>query len=337
MWQKYIHSGPAGSLPYFVYTPAHYAAGKPVPLVVMLHGCDQTAEEFAAITRMNELAEQHQFIVAYPQQTSGNNRSRCWNWFTSLNQMREHGEPAMIAGIVREIVLGKNGWSIDPRRIYVGGLSAGGAMAVILGATYHELFAAIGVHSGLEYRAATSMMEGLRVMRGGSPDPLKRGEAAYAAMGPLARVIPLIVFHGTHDRVVNVANGEALVQQWMHTNRLASQGTYVAQIDAPTHVETGRVPGGRAYRVYTWADTKGREVQKYWRIDGLRHGWSGGSPGSRYADPQGPDASLALYQFFMRHQLSIQGEDQHELRLRAYSMRERFLRLFQRPSPEPPS
>jgi poly(hydroxyalkanoate) depolymerase family esterase len=337
MWQKYIYSGPAGSLPYFVYTPEHYQAGKLVPLIVMLHGCVQTAEEFAASTRMNELAEQHHFIVAYPQQTGSNNRSRCWNWFKPSHQARDHGEPAMIAGIVREIAQGKTGWTIDPMRIYAAGLSAGGAMAVILGATYPDLFAAIGVHSGLEYQAATSMMDGLRAMRRGSPDPLKQGEAAYAAMGPLARVMPVIAWHGTHDRVVNLVNGDALVQQWMQTNRLASQGTYAATIDEPSQLVTGRIPGGRAYAVYTWADTYGREIQQYWRIDSPRHGWSGGKAGSRFADPQGPDASLALYQFFMRHPLSIHGENRHALLSYMRSMRERFLKRSHRLSPETPS
>jgi poly(hydroxyalkanoate) depolymerase family esterase len=328
MWQKYIHSDPAGSLPYFVYTPLNYRAGKPVPLIVMLHGCTQTAEEFATSTRMNELAEQHHFIVVYPQQTSKNNRSHCWNWFKSSNQVRDHEEPAIIAGIVREIKQRKTGWTIDPRRIYAAGLSAGGAMTAILGTTYPELFAAIGVHSGLEYRAATNMMEGLKAMRGGGPDPLKQGEVAYAAMGSVARVVPVIAFHGTHDRVVNPVNGDELVQQWMHTNRLASQGRYTAKIDEPSHIETGRAHGGHTYVVHKWADTRGREVQEYWRIDGMGHGWSGGSPGRRYTEPQGPDASLAMYQFFMRHRLTVEVEDKHLLWLDMRAMRERFLKRF---------
>lgn len=340
MWQKYLHSGPAGSLPYFVYTPVNYRARKPVPLVVMLHGCTQTAEEFATSTRMNELAEQYHFIVAYPQQTSNHNRSRCWNWFQHSNQARDHGEPAMIAGIVREIEQSKSSWTIDPRRMYVAGLSAGGAMASILGATYPELFAAIGVHSGLEYRAASNMLDGLRVMRRGGPDPLKQGQAAYAAMGHAARIVPVIAFHGTNDRVVNVVNGDKMVEQWMQTNSLASRGAYAATFHEPSSVESGRVKGGRAYTVYRWADSNGQRVQEYWRVDGMGHAWSGGSRGSRgssYADAQGPDASLAMYQFFMRHSLSLQAEDEHVLWWHVRSVGKRLLKRFRSPSPEAPS
>ncbi|HET9921368.1 MAG TPA: PHB depolymerase family esterase [Ktedonobacteraceae bacterium] len=337
MWQKYMHSGSSGSLPYFVYTPVSYQVGMSVPLIVMLHGCTQTADAFATSTRMNELAGQQQFIVAYPQQTSSNNRSQCWNWFKPSNQARLYGEPALIAGIVREIEQSETRWTIDARRIYVAGLSAGAAMATILGATYPDLFAAIGIHSGLEYRAATNMIDGLGAMRKGGPDPLVQGQAAFAAMGLAARVVPVIAFHGTSDHLVNPVNGDKAVQQWLYTNRLASQGTYVAAFNEPAHVETGRVEHGRAYKVYRWADTSGREVQEYWKVDGMGHGWSGGRSGSNYVDPQGPDASLAMYQFFMRHPLSAQAEEGHALRERMRSIRERFLKRFQSPSPEPPS
>ncbi len=326
MWQKYIHSDPAGTLPYFVYTPVNYRVRKPVPLIVMLHGCTQTAASFAASTCMNELAEQHHFIVVYPQQTNNNNRSLCWNWFKPSNQVRDHGKPAVIAGIVQDIQQNKTRWTIDPRRIYVAGLSAGGAMATILGITYPELFAAIGVHSGLEYRAATNMIDGLRAMRRGGPDPVIQGHAAYAAMGPAARVVPLIVFHGTRDRLVHPMNGDMVVQQWMYTNHLASQGTYAATFNKPSHIEAREVQGGRAYTMYQWADINGREVQEYWKVDGMGHGWSGGSPGNGYVDPSGPDASFAMYQFFIRHPMSVQGDDKRMLWGHLRSMGERFLK-----------
>jgi len=305
MLQQHIHSESTGSLPYFVHVPANYQVGKPVPLIVMLHGCTQTAAEFAASTRMNELAEQYHFIVAYPQQAAANNRSLCWNWFKAANQKRGHGEAAMIAGIVHDIKLNEARWTIDPRRIYVAGLSAGGAMASILGATYPELFAAVGVHSGLGYQAATNIIDGLRAMRRGGPDPLKQGQAAYAAMGSVARVVPVIVFHGTSDHQVHIVNGDKTVQQWLYTNHLVSQGTYVASFDEPSHTEKRKIPGKRTHTEYTWADNKGRVVQAYWKVDGMGHGWSGGSPGSRYVDHSGPDASLAMYQFFMQHQINV--------------------------------
>src|SRR5579859_4074253 len=214
MWQNYTHVGLGRSLSYFVYTPTTYRIGTPVPLIMMLHGCNQRAEDFAAGTCMNLLAEQHHCVVAYPQQARNYNRMLCWNWFQSSNQMRNHGEPALIAGIVEDIVQHSTQWTIDPNRIYVAGLSAGATMATILGATYPDLFAAIGVHSGLAYQAATNMIDGLRAMRGNGPDPAMQGQAAHVAMGSAARVVPVIVFHGTRDSVVNPANGEKVVQQW---------------------------------------------------------------------------------------------------------------------------
>src|SRR5205823_5386743 len=155
-WQEYTYNGPAGSRPYFVYTPSTYQPGTPTPLIVMLHGCTQTPADFAAGTQMNQLADQKQFIVVYPQQTSTYNQEECWNWFDTAHQGRGSGEPAIIAGIVQTVVQNTSQWTIDTQRVYVAGLSAGAAMAVILGASYPDIFAAIAVHSGLEYKAATT-------------------------------------------------------------------------------------------------------------------------------------------------------------------------------------
>jgi poly(3-hydroxybutyrate) depolymerase len=236
----------------------------------------------------------------------------------------------MIAGIVHDIKLSEARWTIDPSCIYIAGLSAGGAMASILGATYPELFAAVGVHSGLGYQAATNVIDGLRAMRRGGPDPMKQGQAAYSAMGSVARVVPVIVFHGTSDHQVHAVNGDKVVQQWLYTNHLASQGTYVASFNAPSHTEKRRVDGKRTHTVYTWADNDGREVQEYWKVDGLGHGWSGGSPGSRYVDQTGPDASLAMYQFFMKHQINVsvtaQEDGKYTFWKRLLSLPERLLK-----------
>jgi len=169
---------------------------------------------------------------------------------SASNQSRDHGEPAIIAGIVQDIEQSKDRWTIDPRRIYVAGLSAGAAMATILGATYPDLFAAIGTHSGLEYQAATNMIDGLRAMRRGGPEPVMQGQAAYTAMGPAARVVPTIAFQGTGDSLVNPANGDTMVQQWRRTNHLSSQCTAAASFDKPSHIETGGVPGGRSSTVH---------------------------------------------------------------------------------------
>ncbi len=326
MWQEFSYKGPAGSCPYFVYTPQNYQVGIAAPLVVMLHGCTQTALDFATGTQMNVLADQYQFIVAYPQQISSSNRNLCWNWFRSSNQFRGQGEPAILAGIVWAIKQQSAQWTIDASRIYVAGISAGGAMTVILGATYPDLFAAIGVHSGIEYGAATNTVNGLKAMRQGGPDPLKQGQAAYDAMAPIVRAIPTIVFQGTNDAIVNPLNGDQVVQQWMQTDRLASNGTYDADFNSPTGTRVGQVPAGRSYTVSQWNDDNGSELQEYWRVDGMGHAWSGGNPASSYTDPLGPSASLAIYQFFMNYPMGVYKTSRVLSRQNWQTMHERLLK-----------
>jgi poly(hydroxyalkanoate) depolymerase family esterase len=311
MWQQYLYEDPDGSLPYFVYTPENYQIGTAVPLIVLLHGCTQTAVDLAASTQMNSLADQHQFIVVYPQQLKANNRYICWNWYEPANQSRGSGEPAMIAGIVQTMKQNSTRWTIDEHRVYVAGISAGGAISVILGATYPDIFAAIGVHSGLEYRAAITLKSVLRVSQRGGPDPVQQGLLAYNAMGDFARVVPTIVFQGVNDYIVNSVNGDQVIQQWMRTDALASDGTYDATFSSPSTVTNGKVPGGRVYTVYTWNDNNGNELQEYWKVNGLGHAWSGGSRGIAYSDHQGPDASLAMYTFFMNHPMQVEAVGGH--------------------------
>jgi len=304
MWQQFKYRNTGGDRPYFVYTPVNYQVGTAVPLLVMLHGCTQTALDFATGTSMNLLAEQYGFVVVYPQQTSTYNQSLCWNWFTTANQYRGSGEPASIVGMIQAIQQDTTRWTIDPSRIYVAGLSAGGAMAVILGVTYPDLFAAIGVHSGLEYQAATNVGGGLKAMRSGGPDPLRQGLVAYTAMNSFSRIVPTIVFHGTNDGVVAPVNGDQVIQQWMQTDHLASDDNYTADFTRPTSITPGQVPNGRSYITTTWNAANGDAVQSYWKIRRMGHAWSGGNPAGTYTDPQGPDASLAMYNFFMAHPLS---------------------------------
>jgi poly(hydroxyalkanoate) depolymerase family esterase len=289
------------SHPYFVYTPSNYSVGTAVPLFVMLHGCMQTAEDLATGTCMNQLAEQYGFIVVYPQQTRKANQTLCWNWFRFAHQFRNRGEPAMIAHIVQAIRQDTSRWTIDSNQIYVVGISAGASMAVILGATYPDIFAAVGVHSGTEYQAAMNSISALKVMRHGGPDPVQQGQRAFEAMGNYKRVVPIIVFQGTRDTVVSPISGYQVVQQWIETNQLGSHGLYLADFQNPTTTTSGEVPEGYAYSVYSWKDSRGKDIQAYWKIDGLGHAWSGGSFTGSFADPQGPNASEAIFKFFMNH------------------------------------
>ncbi len=301
MWQQYSYVDENGSHPYFVYTPESYQVGQPVPLIVMLHGCTQTATDFANGTEMNLLAEQHGFILLYPQQRSSSNHRRCWNWFLPANQQRGCGEPARIVGMIKNLQRNTACWRIDPTRIYVAGLSAGACMANILSTTYSDLFAAIGIHSGLEYQAATNVEHALQAMRHGGPDPQQQGRTAYTAMSDFSRIVPTIVFHGTNDMTVAPTNGDQVVQQWIQTNHLASQGTYMANFHHPTRATPGKIENGYSYVVATWNANNGNEVQSYWKIGGMGHAWSGGNTTGSYTDPRGPSASVAMYNFFMAH------------------------------------
>jgi poly(hydroxyalkanoate) depolymerase family esterase len=300
IWQEFVYTGPAGSRPYFVYTPANYQPGMPVPLIFMLHGCTQNAVNFAAGTRMDELADAHQFIVVYPQQTTLNNPTTCWNWFASTNQVRGSGEPAILAGIVETVEHDSSRWTIDRSRVFVAGASAGAVMSIILGATYPDLFAAIGVVAGVEYPAGATSTDGL--------DPLQAGEKAYQAMGPYARVVPTINFQGTADPFVAPINGDLVVQQWMETNRLASQGRYDPHFANPTRVITGDPPLSHPYIKRSWNDSFGQEVQEYWVAVGASHAWTGGSLKGTFTDPLGPSISQILYGFFLNHPISMNPE-----------------------------
>ncbi len=327
MWQQYLYSDANGSYPYFVYTPETDRAACPVPLVVMLHGCAQTAEDFATGTAMNLLAEQYSFVMLYPQQMSISNHDLCWNWFLPAHQRRGYGEPAIIVGMIKSLRQNMVRWTIDPTRIYVAGLSAGASMASILGATYPDLFAAIGIHSGLEYQAATNVKSAFEAMRCGGPDPQQQGRAAYIAMGDFSRVVPTAVFHGTSDMTVASVNGDQVTQQWMQTYHFASRNAYTANFKHPTHATPGQVPNGYSYVVATWEASTEDEVLAYWKIGGMGHAWSGGNPAGSYTDPRGPSASEAMYHFFMAHPLKR--EDRQSIlsqRIRQQHARANFFR-----------
>lgn len=283
-----------------VHVPAGAEPETAVPLVCLLHGCTQDAAGFATATLMNDAADRHRFIAVYPQQERAQNPQGCWNWFLPAHQRRGAGEPESIAALVRELIGTPSHWTIDPRRVFVAGLSAGGAMAAVLAATYPDLFAALAVHSGLPYGSATSAGSAFTAMSHGSRDRVGHGRALHAAMGRLARTVPTLVIHGSADRTVAPINGDQVLEQWMTANRLAAPETCDLDIAHPSTRSNGRVEGGLAYTHSQWTDRRGSLMHELLKVDGLGHAWSGGAPGGSYTDPRGPDATATICRFFAR-------------------------------------
>lgn len=283
---------------YKLYVPSGYTTGSPLPLVVMLHGCTQDPDQFAAGTQMNVLAESENFLVMYPKQTTAANQNACWNFFEPTSQTRGSGEPALIAGMVNDV---KTKYSVNNEAVFVTGLSAGGAMTAIMGATYPDVFKAISVGAGLEYKAATSMTAAFTAMSSGGPDPVAQGLAAYNAMGSYKRVVPTMVFHGTSDSTVATVNGNQVLTQWAETNDRADDGSSNNSIDdVADQTITGQVPGsgGRAYTRYVYNDANGNPIMEKYLVTGMGHAWSGGSTAGSYTDPKGPNQSQLTWEFF---------------------------------------
>ena len=274
-WIARVHSGEAGKRDYKLYLPGG-RQGQPRPLIVMLHGCTQNADDFAAGTRMNFLAEQAGFLVVYPEQDSAADSSRCWNWFQPANQRRGHGEPAIIAGITRQVMAEHQ---VEADRVYIAGLSAGGAMAAIVAAEYPELYAALGVHSGLVPGSAHDLPSALQAMQRGP-----RGGGS----GVPGRAIPLILFQGDQDTTVHPQNAEEFIRLW------------AGESDSPRETQ-GQVPRGRAYSCSIYQDQSGRTLVERWTVHGANHAWAGGSRNGTFTDPTGPDASGELVRFFREH------------------------------------
>ena len=268
------HTGAVGVIEYMLYRPTSYAPG--MPLVVMLHGCTQSPEDFARGTAMNSLAEELGFLVAYPRQTQAANQQKCWNWFRPSDQQRDRGEPALIAGLTRDIISAEH---VDSARVYVAGLSAGGASAAIMAEAYPDLFAAVGIHSGLACGAAHDLPSALAAMkRGGSSSSGAR------------RSVPVITFHGDSDRTVGEVNARKIVQR----------ATEAIEASVTVERETGTA-GGRRYTRSLSRDETGRVMIEQWTIAGAGHAWSGGDPGGSYADAAGPNASREMLRFFLGH------------------------------------
>jgi len=263
----------AGTRNYKLYIPSSFH-GQATPLLVMLHGCTQNPDDFAAGTQMNQLAEEMGWLVVYPEQTAQANHSKCWNWFNAIDQQRGQGEPSIIAGIARQII---DEYPVNERQVYVAGLSAGGAMAVIAGTLYPELFAAVGVHSGLPFASAQDLPSALSAMKRGVNNAAKAGNGSQ----------PIIVFHGDSDTTVNPRNGEQVIEQRLHQHR-----------GARPSVQSGAVPNGHRYTQTTHTKPDGTPLGEHWVVHGAGHAWSGGSASGSYTDAKGPDASREMLRFF---------------------------------------
>jgi poly(hydroxyalkanoate) depolymerase family esterase len=274
----------AGTRAYKLYVPSGTAdAMRRRPLIVMLHGCTQSADDFAAGTRMNFAAEEHGCLVAYPEQHASANAQKCWNWFKPIEQQRGGGEPALIAGITRQIM---RDYDVDAARVYVAGLSAGGAAAAIMGETYPDLYAAVGVHSGLACGAARDLPSAFAAMSGHGP--VRVGTRVSTRGARVAEHdVPTIVFHGDRDTTVHPRNGAEVVAR-------AGGGVEVlSEARAPEHQ--------RQFTRSIRRDETGRSVLELWEIHGAGHAWSGGSASGSFTDPNGPDATREILRFFLEH------------------------------------
>lgn len=283
-WTDGSFSHQGRTLAYKLYVPPHLAGSTPAPrpLILMLHGCTQNPDDFAAGTRMNDLARREGFVVVYPAQTAHANSQKCWNWFKPQHQKRGRGEPALLAALTQHIATAEN---VDSARIYAAGLSAGGAMADILGQTYPDVFAAVGVHSGLAAGAASDVVSALAAMRSG-------GKATGAAANGASA--PVIVFHGDADSTVNPVNAKAVVTAALG----GSNG------NQPPRTSGGTSPGGQRYARTDYPRADGSTAVELWMLHGAGHAWSGGSASGSYTDARGVDASAEMLRFFLAHRRS---------------------------------
>lgn len=286
------YTNEVGSRSYKLYVPTGYH-GQAVPLMVMLHGCTQSPDDFAASTRMNELAEEHTFLVLYPVQSFKANLGKCWNWFKESEQQRDLGEPAIIAGMTREII--KN-YNLDEQRVYVAGISAGGAMAQTMAMTYPDLYAAVGIHSGVAYGVAHNIPTGIAAIRGmgaASPEQLLNAAGTHATR----RVVPTIIFHGDEDSAVTPENADQMIAQWLQIREAQGYTGPKPQIT----VHRGQVPAGHAYTRSVYHDKTGPSLAEKWLVHGAGHAWSGGNPDIAFTDGRGPNASQEMLRFFYEH------------------------------------
>jgi poly(hydroxyalkanoate) depolymerase family esterase len=284
-----------GGRSYDVYLPAGLRRRSRTPMLLLLHGCTQTPAEFADATRFTTVADRHGIILVLPRQERRHHNRRCWRWYESLHQLRGSGEPAMLAAITRQVAAEDARWRVDPLRIYVAGLSAGGAMALIMGAAYPDLFAAAGVHSAPAYRSAGYGGQALRAMAARTTVPPPAPGAAA--------MVPMLIIQGTADEVVDPLNGDRVADQWLAYRAGATTGEGDPRRVVRTRTDRGRTTDGRRYTRVRWYTGRRQRVLEYWLVQQLGHAWSGGRPGGSYSDPAGPRAATLMWSFFRSHRL----------------------------------
>ncbi len=273
------YASPTGTRHYKLFLPSGFE-GRQLPLIVMLHGCKQDPDDFATGTRMNVVAQESGAIVMYPAQAPRSNAYKCWNWFQPADQRRGSGEPELLAAMTRQVMSSQ---PVDPERVYIAGMSAGGAMATIMGREYPDLFAAVGVHSGLPPGAAHDVQSAFAAMKNGAIGV--PGEAVPVNADPGGA--PVIVFHGDQDRTVNPSNGAQIIGMHVGATEKREEG----------------MANGRAYtRCVIRSGQRGVRAE-HWRLRGADHAWSGGSELGSYTDAEGPDASREMMRFFLEHPL----------------------------------
>jgi poly(hydroxyalkanoate) depolymerase family esterase len=290
-----------------LWVPGGYDKSRRHPLVVMLHGCTQDPDDLARGTRVTDQADRRGVLVLLPEQPASANPKKCWNWYDPAHQQRDRGEPALIAGMTRQVV---GDWAVDPQRVHLAGISAGAAMAAVVSVAYPEVYAAVALHSGIPYRAAANVMEGVGVMTTGAPDTPRLARLAYDAMGARARAIPAIIIQGAADPVVKPINATHTRDMWLAMNALARNGATGGRSVADTsHVTPGQRTETPAGGLNTVTECYGPQAGNECEVElitvaGLGHAWSGGSKLGTFADERGPDATDAILRFLLAHPMT---------------------------------